>query len=82
MRGFSFIPVLAALVTAVAGAALPRQGDNCGYEIGCELAQLTSKRDFSGDRVARSGASGLTNAALIRRGLPLKSPIMRRGTFT
>ena len=80
MRIFSFITALAALSTAVVGATLPRE-DNCGFEIGCELARLASKRDFSGEH-ATSTVRGLTNAALLRRGLPLKNPIMRRGTFT
>ena len=79
MRIFSLIPAVAALVTTVAGVALPRQGD-CGFEIGCDLAQSTSKRDFSGKHAARNDL-GLTNAELLRRGLPLKNPIMRRGTF-
>ena len=79
MRIFSFIPALIVLATALTSAALPVEPgqDNCGYEVGCELAQLAAKRDFSGypTRTAR----GLTNAALLRRGLPLNKPIMRRG---
>jgi len=62
---------LAALVTAVAGSALPR-ADCDGSEMGCGVTQSTTKRDFSG--------VGLSNAALLRRGLPLKNPVMRRGT--
>ena len=80
MRIFSLIPVLAALVTAVAGVSLPRQDDNCGSEIGCELAQSVTKRGFSDERAART-VPGLTNAELARRGLPLKDPILRRGAF-
>jgi len=80
MRIFSLIPVLAALVTAVAaGSALSRE-DNCGAEAGCEVAQLASKRDFLGHPTR--AVHGFTNAALLRRGLPLKNPIMRRGTLT
>ena len=75
---FFLIPALATLATAVTGATLPVEG-NCGFEIGCEVAQLATKRDVSGypSRTVR----GLTNAELLRRGLPLKNPIMRRGTF-
>jgi len=79
MRIFALVPVLAALATAVAGAALPR-ADDCGYEMGCDVAQSISQRDFFGERVART-VPGLTNAELLRRGLPLKDPIMRRGAF-
>ena len=79
MRTFALIPVLAALVTAVAGVALPR-ADDCGFEMGCDLGQSVSRRDFSGERVART-IPGLTNAELLRRGLPLKDPIMRRGAL-
>lgn len=78
MRFFSFIPALAAIVTVVAGAALPVREDNCGFEMGCEAAQLVTKRDFS-QHPSRT-VRGLTNAALLRRGLPLKNPVMRRGT--
>jgi len=76
MRIFSFIPTLVALITAVAGSALTRE-DNCGAEAGCEVARLASKRNFF-EHPTRA-AHGLTNAALLRRGLPLKNPIMRRG---
>ncbi|KAF9786807.1 hypothetical protein BJ322DRAFT_1019393 [Thelephora terrestris] len=72
MRVLSIISALAAVVTAVAGAALP---GNCGSEIGCDLAQLTAKRDF-----LAHDARDLTNSERLRRGLPLKSPILRRGT--
>ncbi|KAF9646479.1 hypothetical protein BDM02DRAFT_3188819 [Thelephora ganbajun] len=77
MRVFSFIPALAVLVTAVAGAALPVD-DNCGLEKGCEVAKLAIKHDFF-EHPTRT-IHGLTNAALLRRGLPLKNPILRRGT--
>jgi hypothetical protein len=81
MRIFSFVPALAVLVAAVTGAALPVEPaqDNCGYEVGCELAQLAAKRDFL--EYPTRTVRGLTNAALLRRGLPLKNPIMRRGAF-
>jgi len=79
MRVFSLIPALAVIVTAVAGSALPREA-NCGTEAGCEAARFaSSKRDFF-EHPTRA-VHGLTNAALLRRGLPLKSPIMRRGTL-
>ena len=80
MRIFSLIPVLALLVTAVAGVSLPRQDDDCGSEIGCELAQSVSKRAVSLEHPART-VPGLTNAELARRGLPPKDPILRRGAF-
>ena len=75
MRILSFIPALAVLVTAVAGAALPA-GDKCGSEIECITAQSAAKRDLS-----ELDIRGLTNAERLRRGLPLKSPILRRGAF-
>ena len=76
MRISSFIPTLAVLVTAVVGAALPTD-DSCGSELGC--ARLAHKRHF----VDHSGRNirGLTNAQLIRRGLPLNPPVLRRGAF-
>jgi len=79
MRIFSFIPAFAVLATALTGAALPVEPgqDNCGYEVGCELAQSAAKRDFF--EYPTHTARGLTNAALLRRGLPLNKPIMRRG---
>ena len=79
MRIFSLIPVLAALATAVAGASLPRT-DNCASEAGCGVVQARAKRDFSRQRFSRT-IRGLTNAQLLRRGLPLKDPIIRRGAF-
>ena len=77
MRIFTLIPVLAALATAVAGASLPRR-DNCASEMGCDIVQARAKRDFSHQRFSRS-VRGPTNAQLLRRGLPLKDPIIRRG---
>lgn len=79
MRIFALIPALAALATAVAGAALPR-ADDCGFEMGCDLGQSVTRRDFSGEHAART-VPGLTNAELLRRGLPLKGPVMRRGAL-
>ena len=69
MRIFSLVPVLAALATAVAGVPLPRDVGNI---------QMFAKRDFSDQRVSRN-VGGLTNAELLRRGLPPKGPVMRRG---
>ena len=82
MRIFSLIPALAVLVAAVAGSPFPADSadGNCGYEIGCEVAQSAAKRDFF-EHPTRT-VHGLTNAALLRRGLPLKNPVMRRGAFT
>lgn len=74
MRILSFIPTLAALVTAVAGAALPA-GDKCGSGIPCSPLQYAAKRDLS-----ELDIRGLTNAERLRRGLPPRSPISRRGT--
>jgi hypothetical protein len=78
MRIFAIIPALAVLATAVSGLSLPRQ-DNCGYEVGCDLASQMTKREFSGELPARD-LLGWTNAELLRRGLPLKDPIMKRGS--
>ena len=75
MRVFSTILALATAVTAVASAALPAK-NNCGSEIGCELAQLAAKRRFPAN-IVRS----FTNAERLRRSLPLKSPTLRRGAF-
>ena len=69
MRIFSLVPVLAALATAVAGVPLPGAAGNF---------QVLAKRGFSDQRVSRS-VGGLTNAELLRRGLPPKGPVMRRG---
>jgi len=81
MRIFSFIPAFAVLATALTGAALPVEPgqDNCGYEVGCALAQPAAKRGFF--EYPTRTVRGLTNAALLRRGLPLNKPIMRRGAF-
>jgi len=65
MRIFSFIPALAVLVTAVAGVALP---DTRGL--------AWSNNENLPVRAVRD----LTNAERLRRGLPPKSPLMRRGT--
>jgi hypothetical protein len=74
MKSHSLILVLAVLVIAVVGASLPTDYD-CVSEIGCELA---NKRDSeSPTRTVRRS----TNAELLRRGLPLKYPVLRRGTF-
>jgi len=76
MRLFSLIPALAALVTVVAGVSLPR--DVChDSEIKCGLNHDT-KRDFTAHPSRDFHA--LTNAELLRRGLPLKEPVMRRGS--
>jgi hypothetical protein len=77
MRILSFIPALAVLVTAVAGVATP---PSCGdSEIACGPDPTTIKRDFL-EHPARDGHA-LTNAELVRRGLPLNAPVLRRGTF-
>jgi len=90
MRIFAFIPVLAALVTAVAGASACKN-----TEMGCSNGNNNNngngnngnkpdpdphgpKRDFA-ELPSRDG-HGLSNAELLRRGLPLKGPVMRRGT--
>ena len=78
MRFFALVPVLAALTTAVAGLSLARD-DTCSQsEIGCNPPH--AKRDFPDQPVARS-VDGLSNAELLRRGLPLRAPVMRRGPF-
>lgn len=66
MRAFSFIPVLAVLVTAVAG--VPTTG------------QVPPTKRNSIEYPARD-VYGLTNAELLRRGLPLNGPVIRRGAF-
>ena len=77
MRFFSFIPVLAALVTAVAGVAVP---DDCAdTEMGCN-PHLSAKREFV-PHPARDNNRAMTNAELLRRGLPMNYPVLRRGTF-
>lgn len=77
MRLLSFIPALVALVTAVAAA--PSNSGNCqDSEIKCGPDPATSKRDFL-EHPTRA-LHGLSNAELLRRGLPLKDPILRRGS--
>jgi len=71
MRFFSLLPALAALVTVVAGVALPRAEECNSTEMGCDVSQSAAKRDFSG--------RGPSNSDLLRRGLAIKNPIMRRG---
>ena len=39
---------------------------------------VPAKRDFSAQRFSRT-VHGVTNAELLRRGLPLKDPVIRRG---
>lgn len=78
MKIFSFVPAFAALITAVAGLALPVDV-SCG-EMGCDALQAAHKRNFL-EHPARA-YRGLTNAELLRRGLPLKYPVLRRGTPT
>lgn len=69
MRISSVVAALAVLVTAVAGCQ--------NSEIGCPAnPPATDKRDLS----ARN-ADAFTNAELLRRGLPLNNPVLRRGTF-
>ena len=82
MRLFSFIPTLAVLVTAVMGAALPRdvETDDCGAEAGCKYAGLSLKRDVF-EHPSRT-VNEMTNAELLRRGLPLNNPVVRRGAYT
>lgn len=76
MRTFSFIYVLAALVVAVTCASLPLDR-SC--VLGCGLAQLENKRSIL-ERPTLT-VRDLTNAELLRRGLPLKYPVLRRGAF-
>ena len=59
MRIFSLIPVLAVLVTVVAGVPTKRN-----------LVEYPTR-----------DVHALTNAELLRRGLPLNGPVIRRGTF-
>ena len=76
MRFFSFIPILAALFTAVAGVSVP---DDCANtEIGCE-PHSASKRGFV-EHPARN-VRAATNAELLLRGLSISYPVLRRGTF-
>jgi hypothetical protein len=72
MRFFS----LFALVTALAGVAF---ADDCKKtEMGCDV-KGGGKRDFV--ELPARDVTGMTNAELLRRDLPLKSPVMRRGAF-
>ena len=77
MKFFAILPAIAALVTAVAGASVSRS-DCHQSEFGCSVP-VPPKREFL-DHPARDGHA-LTNAELLRRGLPLKNPVMRRGEF-
>ena len=74
MRFFALIPALAALVTSVASVSI-RDGTGLS-EID---AGSSSKRNLI--ELPTRATDGLTNAELLRRGLPLKNPIMRRGAF-
>ena len=74
MRIFSLLSALAALVTAVAAGTLPAR-DCVDSEIVCG-AQVT-RREIIG-HPARD-VHGLSNAELLRRGLHLKAPVLRRG---
>ena len=76
MRILSFIPALAALVTAVASVAVP---DTCtGSEMKC-VSDVGHKRELIQHPSRNLRAT--TNAELLRRGLPLNRPILRRGAF-
>jgi len=66
MRFSSVVAALAVLVTAVAGCQ--------NSEIGCNPPG-SDKRDLSERTVG-----AFTNAELLRRGLPLNNPVLRRGT--
>lgn len=77
MRILSFIPALVALVTAVMAA--PSNKDAChDTEMKCGHDSHSSKRDFL-EHPARA-VHALTNAELLRRGLPLNNPVLRRGS--
>lgn len=87
MRILSFIPALAALVTAVAGASVHGELTKRGFsgchntEMGC--ADYRSHHDHKRDVVEypTRDVHALTNAELLRRGLPLNNPVMRRGAL-
>jgi len=66
MRFSSVVAALAVLVTAVAGCQ--------NSEIGCSPPG-SDKRDLS-----ERNAGAFSNAELLRRGLPLNNPVLRRGT--
>jgi len=74
MRFFAIIPALAALITAVAAAP----ADGCNAEMCGASGTPPTRRDFF-EHPSRD-VHALTNAELLRRGLPLKEPIMRRGS--
>ena len=76
MRIFALIPALVALVTSVSSTSVDT---SCGLEVGCGGG--SNKRDFL-EHPMRRTTHGLTNAELLRRGLPLKNPVMRRGAYT
>ena len=76
MRIFSFISALAALVTTVVSVSVP---DPCtNSEMKCDI-NVAPKRDFI-EHPSRN-VRAMTNAELLRRGLPLNRPVLRRGTF-
>ena len=76
MRILSFIPALAALVTAVASVAIP---DTCNNsEMKC-VSNVVPKREFA-QHLSRN-VRAMTNAELLRKGLPLNRPVLRRGAF-
>ena len=74
---FSFVPALAALATVVAGTSLPRDDACASSEIQCGPSTSSDKRDFT--QHPSRALTGLTNAELLRRGLPINNPL-RRGT--
>ena len=74
MRILSFIPALAALVTAVASVSVP---STCtGSEMKC-VSDVGTKRDLI--QHPSRNLRAVTNAELLRRGLPLNRPMLRRG---
>ena len=76
MRILSFIPALAALVTAVASVAVP---DTCtGSEMKC-VSGVGPKRELT--QHPSRNLRAMTNAELLRRGLPLNRPVLRRGAI-
>lgn len=81
MRIFALIPVLAAFVTAIAGAAIPADAScSSEFDLGCVPGQLANKRYFAEHPTRTVGS--FTNAELLRRGLPLNRPVLRRGVFS
>ena len=77
MKFFAILPALAVLATAVFGASVPAS-DCSGSELGCET-HVPSKREFL-DHPTRDGRA-LINARLLRRGIPLRDPVLRLGGF-